>query len=108
MLPREINDNAYAKFWAANKVYLGNVQIVNALYYEWNYRIRKPPFLSHKSEKPASSKKLHSGDRFRKPSFLVPDHLLVESKMEKKNLRIRVDRALINICYETKSRNLKC
>ena len=45
--------------------------------------------------------KNHSGGRFRKPSFLVPDHLLVESKMEKKNLRIRVDRALISVTKQS-------
>ena len=48
------------------------------------------------------------GTVFESPHFWCPTILLVESKMEKENLRISVDRALINICYETKSRNLKC
>ena len=31
VVPREIEENSYAKFWGANKVYYGDVQIANGL-----------------------------------------------------------------------------
>ena len=43
MVPREIENNAYAKFWGANKMHCGDVQVAYEQLQQRNHR--EPSFL---------------------------------------------------------------
>ena len=90
---------------------VGNVQIANALYYEWHYRIRKAAFLSTQKRKAGFFKKLHWG-RFSKAlvfgaRFWYPT-IYSWSLKWRKNLRMRVKRALILPRTQTSLFRWKC